>query len=76
VDTRRKRSSHATDAWYIRGGYVCTWRQAGDCVVAFSRRDIFDIKTEIERLTTMRCCVVYGALPPETRRMQVTGRHK
>lgn len=49
--------------------------QAGDCVVAFSRRDIFDIKTEIERLTTMRCCVVYGALPPETRRMQVSGCH-
>jgi len=51
---------------------VCTSLQAGDCVVAFSRRDIFDIKTEIERLTTMRCCVVYGALPPETRRMQVS----
>ena len=39
----------------------------GDCVVAFSRDKIFKIKREIESMTGMRCAVVYGALPPETR---------
>lgn len=42
----------------------------GDCIVAFSRRDIFEIKAAVERATQHRCCVVYGALPPETRRQQ------
>ena len=42
----------------------------GDCVVAFSRRDIYAIKAEIEGTTPHRCCVVYGALPPEVRRRQ------
>jgi ATP-dependent RNA helicase SUPV3L1/SUV3 len=41
--------------------------QPGDCVVAFSRAEIFSIKREIERLTPYKCCTVYGALPPETR---------
>lgn len=45
--------------------------QAGDCVVAFSRRDIYAIKQIIEQETEHRACVVYGALPPETRRTQV-----
>lgn len=44
--------------------------RAGDCVVCFSRKDIFAIKREIESLTNLRCCVVYGALPPETRSSQ------
>ena len=44
--------------------------QAGDAIVAFSRRDIFDIKTMIERRTDLKCCVIYGALPPEMRRHQ------
>jgi ATP-dependent RNA helicase SUPV3L1/SUV3 len=39
----------------------------GDCVVAFSRADIFAIKREIENSTKYKCCVVYGSLPPETR---------
>eukprot|EP00899_Mesostigma_viride_P003616 jgi/Mesvir1/13255/Mv12234-RA.1 len=42
----------------------------GDCVVAFSRRDIFAIKKEVEAATGIRSCVVYGALPPEVRREQ------
>ncbi|VEU38083.1 unnamed protein product [Pseudo-nitzschia multistriata] len=41
--------------------------QKGDCVVAFSRNDIFAIKREIESLTDHRCCVIYGKLPPQTR---------
>lgn len=44
--------------------------QPGDCVVAFSRADIFSIKREIERLTPYKCCTVYGQLPPETRTSQ------
>jgi hypothetical protein len=42
----------------------------GDCVVAFSRKSIFAIKENIERDTGMRCALVYGALPPESRTMQ------
>ncbi|CAI5962055.1 unnamed protein product [Closterium sp. NIES-64] len=38
----------------------------GDCIVAFSRREIFEIKRAVEMTTKHRCCVVYGALPPET----------
>ena len=41
--------------------------QAGDCVVAFSRQDIFAIKREIEQNTAFKCCIVYGSLPPEVR---------
>ena len=42
----------------------------GDCIVAFSRHDIFTIKALIEQKTPYKTCVVYGALPPETRRQQ------
>ena len=44
--------------------------QPGDCVVAFSRADIFSIRRQIERLTPYKCAVIYGALPPETRSTQ------
>ncbi|KAI9153854.1 hypothetical protein LWI28_017518 [Acer negundo] len=44
--------------------------KSGDCVVAFSRREIFEVKLAIEKQTNHRCCVIYGALPPETRRKQ------
>ena len=44
----------------------------GDCVVAFSRKDIFSIREAIERLTKHKCCVVYGQLPPETRAKQAS----
>ncbi|PRQ53629.1 putative RNA helicase [Rosa chinensis] len=44
--------------------------RSGDCVVAFSRREIFEVKIAIEKHTNHRCCVIYGALPPETRRQQ------
>lgn len=42
----------------------------GDCVVAFSRQRIFEIKDEIERKSGLRCAVVYGKLPPEIRSEQ------
>ncbi|XP_059623223.1 DExH-box ATP-dependent RNA helicase DExH18, mitochondrial [Cornus florida] len=44
--------------------------RSGDCVVAFSRREIFEVRLAIEKYTSHRCCVIYGALPPETRRQQ------
>ncbi|XP_014515515.1 DExH-box ATP-dependent RNA helicase DExH18, mitochondrial [Vigna radiata var. radiata] len=46
--------------------------RSGDCVVAFSRREIFEVKLAIETQTKHRCCVIYGALPPETRRQQAS----
>lgn len=42
----------------------------GDCVVAFSRREIFQIKRDIEVHTGQNCCIIYGQLPPETRSQQ------
>ena len=43
----------------------------GDCVVTFSRDDIHRVRREIETANEdMKCCVVYGQLPPETRAQQ------
>ena len=42
----------------------------GDCVVTFSRSNIFNLKKEIEEKTGLRCAVVYGRLPPEIRAEQ------
>ncbi|TFK35499.1 P-loop containing nucleoside triphosphate hydrolase protein [Crucibulum laeve] len=44
--------------------------QKGDCIVAFSRSTIFEVKREVEEKTGMRCAVVYGKLPPEIRSEQ------
>ena len=41
--------------------------QDGDCVVTFSRNNIYAIKKQIEGIAAKKCAVVYGALPPETR---------
>jgi ATP-dependent RNA helicase SUPV3L1/SUV3 len=41
--------------------------QPGDCVVAFSRNDVFAIKREIEKTTGYKCCIIYGKLPPRIR---------
>ena len=46
-----------------KGSY--TRVQPGDCVEAFSWKDIFAIKKEIEDGTLFKCCVVYGTLPSE-----------
>ena len=51
-----------------RGSYAKV--QPGDCVVAFSKKDIFAIKREIESNTPYKCCVVYGSLPPDVRAEQ------
>ncbi|KAI9452669.1 P-loop containing nucleoside triphosphate hydrolase protein [Russula earlei] len=42
----------------------------GDCVVTFSRSNIFNLKRDIEEKTGLRCAVVYGRLPPEIRAEQ------
>ena len=42
----------------------------GDCVVAFSRRQIHSLKVEIENMHKKRVAVVYGSLPPEVRAQQ------
>jgi ATP-dependent RNA helicase SUPV3L1/SUV3 len=39
----------------------------GDCIVAFSRNQIFGIKALVEETTGLRCAVAYGKLPPEVR---------
>ncbi|CDO93807.1 unnamed protein product [Kluyveromyces dobzhanskii CBS 2104] len=39
----------------------------GDCVIAFSKKSILDLKLRIEQETKMKVAVVYGSLPPETR---------
>ncbi|KAL0091254.1 P-loop containing nucleoside triphosphate hydrolase protein [Phycomyces blakesleeanus] len=44
--------------------------KAGDCVIAFSRTSIFNIKERIQESTGLKCAVVYGGLPPETRALQ------
>ena len=42
----------------------------GDCVVAFSRRQLYTLKAAIEAATPHKCSIIYGSLPPETRREQ------
>ncbi|TVU45058.1 hypothetical protein EJB05_04528 [Eragrostis curvula] len=46
--------------------------KAGDCLVTFSRRDIYKLKKRIETAGKHLCSVVYGSLPPETRTKQAT----
>ena len=41
--------------------------EPGDCVVAFSRSALFALKRDIEKITGMRCAIIYGRLPPEVR---------
>jgi len=52
----------------VNGGLSSVER--GDCIVAFSRRDIFSIKSKIESMTPHKTAIIYGALPPEARRQQ------
>ncbi|XP_044483934.1 DExH-box ATP-dependent RNA helicase DExH16, mitochondrial isoform X1 [Mangifera indica] len=46
--------------------------RTGDCIVTFSRRDIYRLKKKIESSGKHLCSVVYGSLPPETRSRQAT----
>tara|TARA_B100000085_G_scaffold256487_1_gene257059 strand:+ start:574 stop:2205 length:1632 start_codon:yes stop_codon:yes gene_type:complete len=44
--------------------------EKGDCFVAFSRKAVYALKSEIERRVPLRACVIYGGLPPEARSRQ------
>lgn len=44
--------------------------EPGTALVAFSRSAVLGLKAEVERQTGKRAAVVYGALPPEVRRLQ------
>ena len=44
--------------------------EKGDCFVAFSRKTVYALKSEIERRVPLRACVIYGGLPPEARSRQ------
>jgi hypothetical protein len=52
----------------LRGNYSSV--RPGDCIVAFSRKEIFAIKAEIEKLTDHKCAVIYGQLPSDIRSEQ------
>ncbi|KAI8611464.1 P-loop containing nucleoside triphosphate hydrolase protein [Chytriomyces sp. MP71] len=42
----------------------------GDCVVTFSRKNIFALRKKIESFGNVKCAVIYGGLPPEVRSEQ------
>ncbi|KAL5533488.1 SUV3 [Sanghuangporus sanghuang] len=44
--------------------------EPGDCVVSFSRSALFALKRDIEKITGLRCAIIYGRLPPEVRSEQ------
>lgn len=44
--------------------------KTGDCIVTFSRHEIYKFKKHIESAGKHLCSVVYGSLPPETRTRQ------
>ncbi|EGW33156.1 uncharacterized protein SPAPADRAFT_71052 [Spathaspora passalidarum NRRL Y-27907] len=44
-----------------------TTLKKGDCVVAFSKKKILDLKNQIEQNTRLKVGIVYGSLPPEIR---------
>lgn len=44
--------------------------QKGDCLVTFSRNNIFALKKRVEESTGLLCAVAYGKLPPEIRSEQ------
>lgn len=44
--------------------------RAGDCIVAFSRKRLFELKKVLENTTGRKCAIIYGKLPPETRSQQ------
>ncbi|PVG00040.1 P-loop containing nucleoside triphosphate hydrolase protein [Serendipita vermifera] len=52
------------------GSYNLNKIKPGDCLIAFSRKQIFAWKHLIEEKSGLRCAVVYGKLPPEVRAEQ------
>ncbi|KAI3652081.1 hypothetical protein MP228_003384 [Amoeboaphelidium protococcarum] len=52
------------------GGNQFSMLQPGDALICFSRADIFWIKSMVEQKTSLKCAVVYGSLPAESRAEQ------
>lgn len=48
------------------------YAQAGDCIICFSRKEIYAVKKLIEMSTEAKVCVIYGSLPPESRKAQAS----
>ncbi|KAJ3021812.1 hypothetical protein HKX48_007695 [Thoreauomyces humboldtii] len=66
---RYERLTKLTVAETGLGGNLSELRR-GDCIVTFSRQNIFALKRSIEQKTKLRAAVIYGSLPPETRTEQ------
>ncbi|ODV79803.1 P-loop containing nucleoside triphosphate hydrolase protein [Suhomyces tanzawaensis NRRL Y-17324] len=47
--------------------------QKGDCLIAFSKRKILELKCKIEQSTKLKVGIIYGALPPEIRSQEANG---
>lgn len=47
--------------------------QRGDCLIAFSRRDVHSIKRQVEEAGRHSCCVVRYSIPTDTALMQGAG---
>ena len=47
-----------------------TGLRKGDCIIAFSKKKILEMKLKIEKTTHFKVAVIYGSLPPETRVQQ------
>lgn len=39
----------------------------GDCIIAFSQKNIYNIRNLIEKQTALKCAVIYGNLPSNIR---------
>jgi ATP-dependent RNA helicase SUPV3L1/SUV3 len=46
--------------------------QPGDAVIGFSIRELFNIKSQIDRLTPYKAALIYGSLPSMARRQQAS----
>jgi len=44
----------------------------GDAIIGFSRKAIYKLKQNIEEATQKKCSIVYGSLPPESRKTQAS----
>lgn len=44
--------------------------KSGDCVVYFSKKLILELKCRLEKYTSLKVGVIYGALPPEVRMLE------
>lgn len=57
----------------IENSALCSLKniQAGDCIVCFSRNEIFTVSNAIEKMGH-KVAVIYGSLPPGTKLAQAT----